>query len=229
MNRNRRSTIARWLLLSLLLALLAGCGGGSFPKSFTDRIRSEAPESTANDKAGDPSETAEPETGEKQPEKKGVALNQLFTDEQTGLSLQAPLYWEAVMKDGAVVVLVSAQNGPEDLYRENVMITADHQFKDLTLAAYLKALTAEVRKRYPDTETLENGEVEVDGIRGHWLVDSFTLPNSGPAKVYRVVLVREAAAYVFHGTSPAPTFDLYRPVFEAMAKSMTWSRPEQKP
>lgn len=218
MKRIRRSTIAHWLLLPLLLALLVGCGGGSTPKTGTDPAKSDAPAS----------DTTEPEGVKTQPEQKGVTLKQHFTDEQTGLSIQAPLYWETSWKEGALVVLVSALNGPEDLYRENVVIIADDQFKDLTLVSYLKALATEVRERYPDTETLESGEIEVDGIIGHWLVDSFTLPRTGPAKVYRVVLVKESVAYVFHGTSPNLTFDLYRPSFEAMAKSMTWSKPDAK-
>ncbi|MFZ5813845.1 MAG: hypothetical protein ACOY93_00900 [Bacillota bacterium] len=208
----------RWLLLPLLAALLAGCGTPAAKKG------TEPPAQTGEQGGAKTGEAPAP-SSDPQAEKKGPVLKQLYTDEKTGLSVRTPILWEAGEKEGTVVVLISPQNGVEDLFRENIVITADDQFKDLTLAAYLKALGEEIRKRYPDTQTLESGEVEIDGILSHWMVDAYTGPK-GPARVYRVVVIREQVAYVFHATAPEQTFELYRPTFEAIARSIAWPKPE---
>lgn len=223
--RNALRFLVCLLLLPLLLALLAGCGGDSRGSADAEQPADSAQTGEKATGEGQAKEPAAP-SNPKQSQKKGVTLKQVYSDEKTGLTVQTPIYWEATMKDDALAVFLSPQNGVEDLYRENVVITADDQFENLTLAAYLKALADEIRNRYPDTETLESGEVEIDSIMGHWMVDSFT-GSKGPAKVYRVVLVREGVAYVFHGTAPTQTFDeLYRPIFEAMARSIHWPKPE---
>lgn len=223
-----RSRSVRWLVLPLLLALLAGCSGdasrdGAAPGS----AQSESGEA-ARDTKGAPGQggTAigqdpqKQETGQKAP-----TLAQGYQDPKTGLVVKTPYGWEAAPYEGAVVALLSPPAGAEDIFRENVLITYDDQFKNLNLAAYLKALAHDVRQRYPDTQTVESGEIEIAGIMGHWMIDTFT-GAKGPSKVYRVVLIREGAAYVFHGTAPVATFDRYRPIFEAIARSITWPKPE---
>jgi len=158
-------------------------------------------------------------------ESEEVQLTQTYTDPQTGLSFGVPDQWAAYPVEDAVVAMISPQNGEEDFFRENVLVTADEQFADRTLERYVEALNAEVRARYPDTETLESGDTTVAGLPARWLVDKFTGPK-GETRVYRVVLVREQVAYVFHGTAPVWSFDKYRSVFEAMAQSIHWGEPE---
>lgn len=214
----------RWIVLPLLLALLAGCT--SAPKE-AEKPASQEPK--AGETRAGQSET-DPKGGEtaakQEPEKKAPSLSQGYQDPRTGLVVKSPYGWEAAPYEEAVVALLSPSAGEEDIFRENVLITYDDQFKDLTMASYLKALAYDVRQRYPDTETVESGEVEIAGLMGHWMVDTFT-GAKGPSKVYRVVVIREPGAYVLHGTAPVATFDRYGPIFEAIAKSMAWPKPEE--
>lgn len=203
-----------WIVLPLLLALLAGCGG----KAAENGGESPTGEANTGPRAVEPGETKE---------KKPAALPQSYADERTGLTLKTPYGWTAAPYEGALVALISPSAGEEDIFLENVLITYDDQFKNLNMAAYLKALAYDVRQRYPDTNTEESGEIEIDGIMGHWMIDTFTGPK-GPSKVYRVVLIKEPAAYVFHGTAPAGTFDRYKPIFEAIAASIAWPEPEEQ-
>lgn len=205
-----RDRTRRWFLLPLALLLLAGCSSAPAKKA-------EAPSEKT------PASQADSSTG-KESEKKGPSLSLTYTNEQTGLNLKTPSGWEAQPVEGALVALISPQNGVEDLFRENILITRDDKFPAPTMASYLQALSQEVRKRYADTETAESGEIEIDGIMAHWMVDTFTGPK-GPSKVYRVVLLKDSVPYVFHATALAPTFDLYRPTFEAIAKSISWPKP----
>lgn len=202
----------RYPLLALLLAflLLIAAAGCSSPPP-TEPTEAEGPE------ASEPAEA-----GGEEPEE--VELTQSFVDRDTGLTFGVPELWTAVPTEDAVITLLSPQNGEEDFFLENVVVVADDQFEDLTMEAYLEALNFEVRNRYPDTETLESGDMTIAGLPAHWMVDRFTGPK-GEARVYRVVIIREAVAYVLHGTSPVWSFDRYRPVFEAIAQSVTWVDP----
>lgn len=198
------------LLTGLLLLTAAGCSSQS-GKSQADAPQTESEQESKGD--GNTHET-EPSAS--------VKLPLSYSDPKTGIALSLPDGWTANAQDGAVVALISPQNGNEDFFRENVLITADDQFQNLTMDAYLKAMDHEVRQRYADTKTEESGEIEIDGLKGHWQVDAFT-GTKGLSRVYRVVLIRETVAYVFHATAPAYTFDRYRPVFEAIARSIHWS------
>jgi hypothetical protein len=220
MNRTTHSRTLRWMALPLLLLLFAGCG------------KAQAPASTSAPKAAEPQATAPKATDAKESQAKAgeaqkISLVQTYKDEKTGLAVSIPANWTAVPYEGALMALISPATGEDDIFRENVLITHDDAFKNLSLAAYLKALAYDVRQKYPDTQTLESGEIEIGGLQGHWLIDSFTGPK-GPAKVYRVVLIKDAAAYVFHGTAPVQTFDRYRPVFETIARSIAWPKPGEK-
>lgn len=176
----------------LMLSLLVGCSG---KKAEKPAAKDEAPAATTP---------------------KGVP----FEDPATGIALQVPKGWNATPGlNESIVAMISPLNGEEDLFQENAILFVDKQFKDPTMKSYLEALAAEVRKRYPDTKTLEEGDMPVNGVDAHWLVDSFSGPK-GPMKVYRLVLVHKETAYVLHGTSPAQTFDRYRPNFEAIGKSL---------
>lgn len=214
----RRKDRLLMLLPLLLVTLLVGCSkpaGSPAPGG-----ESSSDKKPAASKAG-----AGPSDSATSP---AVQFPQRYEDDKTGLTIGVPEGWVATPYQEALVALISPQNGEEDFFLENLLITADDQFKDLTLASYLKALAAEVRKRYPDTQTLESGEVEVAGIAGHWMVDSFT-GSKGATQVYRVVLVNGPVAYVLHGTAPVQSFERYRPIFEAMAQSVTWESPAAKP
>lgn len=203
-----RKRTLRWFLLPLAISLLAGCS------------------SAGKNKDAAPSESAPKgaQSTSKESEKKGPDLPLNYTDQQTGLTLKTPSGWEAAPYEGAVIALISPQNGVEDLFRENILITRDDKFPSPNMLSYLQALAQEVRKRYPDTETVESGEVEIDGMMAHWMIDSFTGPK-GAAKVYRVVFLKDSVPYVLHATALAPTFDLYRPAFEGIAKSIAWPKP----
>ncbi|MBP2019073.1 hypothetical protein J2Z79_002489 [Symbiobacterium terraclitae] len=204
----RRSVCLLWPLAALLLLLAAGCAAPG----------TEAPPAAGN-RAG--AGVAEP-PGEGDAGGQGPQLTLTYTDPETGLTLGVPEGWFAYPVEDAVVAMISPAKGEEDFFRENLLVTADDQFPDPTLETYVEALEDEVRRRYPDTETLESGDITVAGIEGRWLVDRFTGPK-GEARVYRVVLVRDGVAYVLHGTAPVWTFDAYRPVFEAVAQSAAWT------
>lgn len=209
----------RWIVLPLLLAVLAGCGG----KAVENGGGSTGGETPTGESKLDPKAAEEVQTKEEKP----AALPQSYVDEKTGLTVKTPYGWTAAPYEGALVALISPSAGEDDIFLENVLITHDDQFKNLSMAAYLRALAYDVRQRYPDTETVESGEIEIDGIMGHWMIDTFT-GSKGPSKVYRVVLIQEPAAYVFHGTALAATFDRYKPIFEAIATSMAWPEPEEQ-
>ncbi|WP_374713058.1 hypothetical protein [Symbiobacterium terraclitae] len=204
----RRSVCLLWPLAALLLLLAAGCAAPG----------TDAPPAAGN-RAG--AGLAEP-PGEGDAEGQGPQLTLTYTHPETGLTLGVPEGWFAYPVEDAVVAMISPAKGEEDFFRENLLVTADDQFPDPTLETYVEALEDEVRRRYPDTETLESGDITVAGIEGRWLVDRFTGPK-GEARVYRVVLVRDGVAYVLHGTAPVWTFDAYRPVFEAVAQSAAWT------
>lgn len=197
-----RRVLAAFLLVLLLLGA-AGCRSGG----------TDAPPET------------DPEAGETAQEEEEFELPQLYLDPATGLAVRLPEDWIAALMDDAVVALLSPLNGEEDFFQENVVITADDQFPDLTMPAYLEALEYNVRQIYGDTQTLESGELEIDSLPAHWQVDAFTSAK-GPARVYRVVIIREQVAYVFHATALEYTFDRYRPLFEAIAASIHWPPPE---
>lgn len=203
----RRSARHLWPLVALLLLAAAGCAA---PQTQT-------PPASGDQPGADVTEPSSDGLGQE----KDPLLTLTYTHPETGLSLGVPEGWTAYPVEDAVVAMISPQNGEEDFFRENLLVTADDQFPDPTLEAYEEALAAEVRRRYPDTETLESGDITIAGIQGRWLVDRFTGPK-GDARVYRVVLVRDGVAYVFHGTAPTWTFDTYRPLFEAVARSATW-------
>lgn len=210
MKLTSQSKPVRWLVLPLMLLLLAGCNSKPAPG-----------ETATESKARPKQEAAAP----KESEQKAPTLSQGYQDPKTGLVVKSPHGWQAAPYEGAVVALLSPAANEDDIFQENVLITHDDQFKNLNMAAYLKALAYDVRQRYPDTQTLESGEIEIAGTMAHWLVDSFTGPK-GPTKVYRVVVIKAPSAYVLHGTAPAATFDRYRPTFEAIAASMAWPKPE---
>ena len=132
-------------------------------------------------------------------------LTLIYSHPGTGLTLGVPEGWEVYPLEDAVVAMISPVRGEEDFFRENIMVTADDQFPDLTLERYVEVLADEVKNRYPDTETLESGDITIADAEGRWMVDRFTGPK-GEAWVYRVVLVREGTAYVLHGTAPVWTF-----------------------
>lgn len=203
-------------LLALLLIAVAGCGGprSQAPSAGTDPARA--------DQAGAESEPPGSEDGESDDEEPLLTL--IYSHPATGLTLGVPEGWAVYPLEDAVVAMISPQRGEEDFFRENILVTADDQFEDLTPDRYAEALAEEVRNRYPDTETLESGDITISGAEGRWLVDRFT-GLKGEARVYRAVLVREEVAYVLHGTAPVWTFDDYRPVFEAVARSITWVEP----
>lgn len=196
--------VSRRLLAALLLVFLLPAAAGCGPQ--------EAPMETAR------------EAGESGPEEEEYELTQLFQDPVTGLTVRVPEDWLAFRVEGAVVALLSPLSGDEDFYQENVLITADDQFPEMDMPAYLEALDYDVKQRYPDTQTLESGEIEIGSIPAHWQVDAFTGPK-GPARVYRVVIIRDQVAYVFHATALEYTFEKYRPLFEAIAATMEWQAP----
>ena len=206
----RRSVRILWPLVALLLLTAAGCG-----------LSETKTPSAAGDQTG--ARVTDPQQGGAAEEQE-PRLTLTYTHPETGLTLGVPEGWTAHPVEDAVVAMISPQNGEEDFFRENILVTADDEFPDPTLDAYVEALAAEVRRRYSDTETLEAGDITLDGIQGRWMIDRFTGPK-GDARVYRVVLVREGTAYVLHGTAPVWTFDDYRPVFEAVAQSITWVEP----
>lgn len=206
----RRRPWLLFLLLAFLLLSAVGCSSAQTP----------APEPSEKE-GSEPAESAASAGGEETEE---VELIQTFADPKTGLTLGVPDKWTAVPMVDAMITLISPQNGEEDFFLENAVVTADDQFEDLTMEAYLEALNLELRNRYPDTETLESGDITIADLPAHWMVDKFTGPK-GEARVYRVVVIRENVAYVLHGTSPVWSFDRYRPVFEAIAKSATWVDP----
>jgi len=216
---------AKWWVLLLAVVLVAGC---SRPAAKAPASEEKAEAASGEAVSADPPKQ-EAGSGEQAAAASGTAaapeLDQTFDDPQGRMSLKAPAGWLAYGYEGAVVALVSPQNGVDDFFLENVLVTADAQFEDLTFPRYMKALEAEVRKRYPDTQQVETGEIEVDGQTAHFLVESFT-SDKGPAKVYRVVIIRETTAYVLHATAPVQTFDRYRPIFEAMARSITFPKPQ---
>jgi len=193
--------MSRRILAALLLALLLLGAAGCHPRET-------------------PPETGQ-EAGEAGADEKEFELTQLFRDPVTGLSVRVPEDWLAFQVEGAVVALLSPLSGDEDFFQENILITADDQFPDMTMPAYLEALEYDVKQRYPDTRTLESGELEIDSLPAHWHVDAFTGPK-GPAMVYRVVIIREQVGYVFHATALEYTFDKYRPLFEAIAGTISW-------
>ncbi len=218
--RSPRVPFGRWLVVPLLFLLLAGCSrpessdGTGDPAKGSD---ASAAQTTGKGTKGKPASDAA--------EEEGPALEQTFHDDQGRIELKVPEGWEAMGYEGALVALISPQNGEEDFFRENLLVTHDTEFENLTFPRYLKALEVEVRNRYPDTETLESGEIEIAGEMAHFLVESFT-SLKGPAKVYRVVILRGSTAYVLHATAPVQSFDRYRPIFEAIAKSVTFPEPK---
>ncbi|MFO7273375.1 MAG: hypothetical protein DIU55_000750 [Bacillota bacterium] len=205
----------RLLLPLLVLAFFAaaGCGTGARPVP-----------AAGGGEAGVTAEDAAPGSEAGQDENPEIPLTLTYSHPDTGLTLTAPEGWTVYPLEEAVVALISPQRGEEDFFRENILVTADDQFPDPTLDRYVAALEAEVRNRYPDTETLESGDLTIAGVPGRWLVDRFT-GEKGEARVYRVVLIRDGTAYVLHGTAPVWTFDSYRPIFEAVARSITWVEP----
>ncbi|WP_374713285.1 hypothetical protein [Symbiobacterium terraclitae] len=207
----RRSVRLLWPLAALLLLVAAGCAAPEV----------QAPPASGDQTGAEVTEPPEDGAGDAQ----GPQLTLTYTHPETGLTLGVPEGWTAYPVEDAVVAMISPAKGEEDFFRENLLVTADDQFPDPTLESYVEALADEVRRRYPDTETLESGDITIAGIEGRWLVDRFTGPK-GEARVYRVVLVRDAVAYVFHGTAPTWTFDTYRPVFEAVVESATWAAAE---
>jgi len=199
-------------VLALLLLALAGCGAPPGPAS-----------STGGDPAGAENEPPSPKE-EEEPSEHDSLLTLIYSHPPTGLTVGVPEGWELYPLEDAVAAMISPERGEEDFFRENVLITADDQFPDVTLDTYTEALAEEVRSRYSDTETLESGDITISGVEGRWMVDRFT-GEKGEARVYRVVLVRGSTAYVLHGTAPVWTFEDYRPIFEAVARSITWVEP----
>lgn len=202
-------------LLAFVLIAAAGCGspGAQAPSPDSDPAGAGTEPPSA--------EGTETDTGSGE---QGPVLTLIYSHPGTGLTLGVPEGWEVYPLEDAVVAMISPVRGEEDFFRENIMVTADDQFPDLTLERYVEVLADEVKNRYPDTETLESGDITIADAEGRWMVDRFTGPK-GEARVYRVVLVREGTAYVLHGTAPVWTFDDYRPVFEAVARSATWIDP----
>ena len=198
-------------LLAILLLTAAGCG---------------EPEAQGPAAGGDQTDVQSepPAEGEGQQDGQQIPLTLVYSHPDTGLTLGVPEGWVVYPLEDAVVALISPERGEEDFFRENILVTADGQFPDPALDVYVEALEQEVRHRYPDTETLESGEATVGGVPARWIVDRFT-GEKGETRVYRVVLVRDGIAYVLHGTAPVWTFDDYRPVFEAVAQSITWVEP----
>ncbi|MEW8977390.1 MAG: hypothetical protein AB2385_03210 [Symbiobacterium sp.] len=218
--RLRSSLLA--LLLTTLVLLAAGCDG---PRARTPAVENAGPEHVSDAPTPAVGGGSEPAEGEDEDDVGSSLLALTYVDPETGLSVGIPGDWAAYETEDAVVVMVSPQVGEDDIFLENVVVTADDHFPDPTLDVYVEAMEAEVRNRYPDTETLESGDIVVSGVPGRWMVDRFTAPK-GEARVYRTVLVREGIAYVIHGTALAPTFDKYRPIFEAVVRSVTWVEPD---
>jgi hypothetical protein len=150
----------------------------------------------------------------------GVARAQAlvpYTNPTYRYSLQVPFGWEQRTMGGTILWL-SPQEGPGDLFRENVNVTTENLPSPMTVGQYAVAATRSMAQMLQGFAVLEQGQTVLAGQPAHWMVYNHFMGQ--PLQVLVFFVVRGTTAYVLTCTASPPQFPLFRPRFSQIAATL---------
>lgn len=144
---------------------------------------------------------------------------QEFVSEDYGFVIEFPGSWMVTTEiPGTVVAALSPQEGPEDTFMENVVITAEKLPPDMTLSEYLDAVISVLSKTMAGFEVVKTGEARSDYCEFLWVTYHVALGK--PDLVQNIHLtIRDGIGFAIIGSATPDSFEAYAPEFEAAVAS----------
>lgn len=151
--------------------------------------------------------------------KKAPAANPVYHSKEKGFTIILPAGWEQ-QKDmmGAEVVAISAAEGANDTFRENINVVVEKLPQKMVTKDYYKSSLDVLKKVFIEFKLEKTGQAKVNGREFYYTIFTHKM-NDVAAKILQYLAVNGDTAYVITASAAPDKFDKYKPIFEKSIQS----------
>lgn len=150
----------------------------------------------------------------------GLALSSYrYHDHNLGFALELPEGWEmGQAPNEKTVVLLSAPEGENDPFRENMNVIVTELDVDISLADLFNLNIENAKKMLPSFEAVEVEPLELDGVPAMKLIYTFKIEETTLKNIVYIML-KDRTMYTITFSCLEARFDEFRPLFETIGNS----------